>query len=112
MPRQQTFLELQLSDSTVSVLKSYDRHFAREVFEGMDETARGQLAAMLQIEDRSELASAPSDDDVWEELVEQSREDWNRESFFIVQKTGLTAAENLYVSPDWPSAERFAIGLG
>ena|SRR6185437_1740229 len=108
MPKQQTFLELQLSGSKVSVLKSYDRQFAHEVFEGMEETARQQLGATLRIKDRYELASAVSDDDVWEELVEQSREDWNRDSFFIVRRTGPRSLENLYVSPDWPSAERFA----
>jgi hypothetical protein len=111
MPRQQTFLELQLSGSKVSVLKNYDRQFAHEVFERMDETARKQLADTFQIEDRYELASAVSDDDVWEELVERSREDWNRESFFIVRRTGLPSPENLYVSPDWPSAEKFARDL-
>jgi len=111
MPQQETFAEFQSSGSTIVVLKSYDARFAREVFDGMDEGARFALANHLRLSEAYELDSALNEDDIWEGLAEHSREHGDRFSFFIVQKTRATAVHNLYVSADWPSAERFARDL-
>lgn len=108
MPQQEIFAEFRSRGLTVSILKSYEPKFAREVFDGMEETARTELAKNLQLSEVYELGPALSEDDIWEGLTEKSREGWNRFSFFIVQKAGAAVVENLYVSPDWPSAERFA----
>jgi hypothetical protein len=49
----------------------------------------------------------------WEDLFEAAapedvRNDPNRHSFFVVTEGVLAKNDELYVSPDWPSAEAFA----
>ncbi len=86
----------------------------------MDDDAQKHLWAALKPEEVYEPANLPKladPDDVngeaeaflWDELLEQAREDGNLLSFFIVNETVGSNTENLYVSPDWPSAESFAL---
>lgn len=110
MPKQQKLLQFRSGGAKVSVLKSYDRQFAREAFNQMDEAAQLRLANCLDIEGLDPDA-ASSEDALWDELVQQSREDWNLFSFFIVRTREANRSRELYVSPDWPSAEAFANSL-
>jgi hypothetical protein len=57
MPRQEIFFEEQTGDRRVEVLKTYDRSYAREVFNGIDSEAREALAKALELEKNFE----PSD---------------------------------------------------
>ena len=50
MPKQEVFFEEQAGDHIVAVLKTYDRSYAREVFDRMDDSAMKSLAAALEIE--------------------------------------------------------------
>jgi hypothetical protein len=118
MPKQETFLSEIANDVLIEVLKTYDRSYAREVLGRMSSEAEKVLAEALEIEQNYEPADVPKpggsdyEDFLWEELSGAAREDvrqvTNLYSFFVVseQKEGRT--EDLYVSPDWPSAERFA----
>jgi hypothetical protein len=45
---------------------------------------------------------------LWDEMLEQAREDGSLLSFFIVNETAGPRIQGLYVSPDWPSAEAYA----
>jgi hypothetical protein len=45
---------------------------------------------------------------VWEDVEQEAREDGNLLSFFVVLEGRDNQDSPLYVSPDWPSAERFA----
>lgn len=45
---------------------------------------------------------------LWDELLEQAREDGQLLSFFIVNETTGKRSESLFVSPDWPNAELYA----
>lgn len=120
MPKQETFFEQQNGGRQITVLKSYDQGYAREAFRGMDEEAQKHLWAALRPEEVYEPANLPVLGDLsdvgreaeaflWDELLEQAREDGNLLSFFIVNETDGSHTENLYVSPDWPSAESFAL---
>ena len=104
MPQQETFLDQPTPLGRVEVLKTYDRSYAREAFAAMDDTAMHFLWKNLEIE---EDFSVEADDLLWEELVEQSREDQSSFSFFVVNEVSEGVARSLYVSPDWPSAENF-----
>jgi hypothetical protein len=114
MPQQAIFLEEEIGDKRITVLKSYDRRFAREAFDAMDSAARTELIHALHLEDEYEpddLASLDltSDGDVlWEEMVNQAREDERLFSFFVVTEASGPQSDTLFVSPDWPSAEQFA----
>ena len=118
MPRQEIFFEEQTGNRRVEVLKTYDRTYAREVFNGIDTEARKALAAALELEKNYEPADIPDpdgsdyDDFLWEELLEAAREDVRNDpnlySFFVVSEAGSAQAQDLYISPDWPSAEAFA----
>jgi hypothetical protein len=119
MPKQEIFFEQQDGDHRVEVLKSYDRGYAREAFNGMNEEARQRLWETLKPEEIYNSAGLPSlndPDDVngdaeaflWDELEEQAREDGSVLSFFVVNESVDGRSESLYVSPDWPSAEAFA----
>jgi hypothetical protein len=120
MPRQEVFFEQRTGDRRVEVLKTYDRSYAREVFNGIDSEAREALAAALELDKNYEPADIPNpegndyDDFLWDELLEAAREDVrsdpNLYSFFVVAETVGDKAEDLYISPDWPSAEAFAKG--
>lgn len=119
MPKQEIFFAQQDGDRRVEVLKSYDREYAREAFNSMDEEALLRLWDVLRPDEIYEPADLPSVNDpndtngeaeafLWDELLEQAREDGNLVSFFIVNETTGMGTESLYVSPDWPSAESYA----
>jgi hypothetical protein len=116
MPKQEVFFEQQTGDSRIEVLKSYDQSYAREAFRNMDEYALEQLWKALKPEEIYDPAGLPSLNDangeaeafLWDELLEQAREDGSLLSFFIVNEIQARHTESLFVSPDWPSAEAFA----
>lgn len=118
MPRQEVFFEQQTGNRRVAVLKIYDRTYAREVFSGIDTEAREALAAALELEKNYEPADIPNpdgidyDDFLWDELLETAREDVRNDpnlySFFVVTVAKSGRSQDLYVSPDWPSAEAYA----
>jgi len=107
-------LEKTAGDRRVEVLKTYDRHYAREAFGNMDEAAQAYLWSSLGIDDAYDPAEVPprhdpkGEDFLWEELLEAAREDGNLLSFFVVTEAKGSRSESLYVSPDCPSAEAFA----
>jgi hypothetical protein len=119
MPKQQVFFEQQIGDRRIEVLKSYDQSYAHEAFQNMDDEALQQLWKALKPEEIYDPAGLPTLSDVdgegeaflWDELLDQAREDGSLLSFFIVNETKERRTENLFVSPDWPSAEAFAKGL-
>lgn len=119
MPKQEYFLEQQIGDRKIEVLKSYDQAYACEVFGNMDAAALKYLWDALKPEEIYEPADLPSLDNpngeaeafLWGELLEQAREDVGQLSFFVVNATDGRHTEGLYVSPDWPSAESYAKGL-
>ena len=116
MPSQETFFEQQLGDRRIEVLKTYDQAYAREAFQSMDDDALQRLWASLKPEDIYDPAGLPALNDsagegeafLWDELLEQAREDGSMLSFFVVNETVNRRSESLFVSPDWPSAEAFA----
>jgi hypothetical protein len=118
MPRQEIFFEQRSGDRRVEVVKTYDRSYAREVFSGIDAAAREALAAALELEKNYVPADIPDpdgsdyDEFLWDELLEAAREDVRNDpnlySFFVVSEAKLTKSQDLYISPDWPSAEAFA----
>ena len=116
MPKQEVFFEQSAAGTRIEVLKSYDQSYAREALSGMDEDALRRLWETLKPEEIYDPAGLPSLSDpdgegeafLWDELLEQAREDGRVLSFFIVNETVSGRSESLYVSPDWPSAEAFA----
>jgi hypothetical protein len=118
MPKQEVFFEETAGDRRVEVLKTYDPSYAREVFKGIGEEATAALASALELEKNFEPADIPApdaidyDDFLWEELYDAAQEDVRNDpnlySFFVVAETRAGKTEDLYVSPDWPSAEAFA----
>lgn len=109
MPRQEVFLEQRTGNRRVAVLKTYDRSYAREVFNGIDIEARRALAAALELEKNYEPADIPApdgteyDDFLWDELLEAAREDVRNDpnlySFFVVSEAKLAQSQDLYISP-------------
>jgi|SRR5580704_14353422 hypothetical protein len=118
MPRQETFFSEAAKGVVIQVLKTYDQSYAREAFDCMSGEARNVLAVALEIEKNYDRADIPDPDGIdyesflWDELRDAAREDVRQDpnlfSFFIVSETKKGKAEDLYVSPDWPSAEQFA----
>ena len=118
MPRQETFLRENVNGVAIEVLKTYDRSYAREVFGRMSDEAEEALAEALEIEESYERADIPEhggndyEDFLWEELCKAAREDVRQDpnlySFFVVSESKGGRSEDLYISPDWPSAEEFA----
>ena len=114
MPSQETFFERTVGNRRVEVVKSYDERYAREVFEEMAPAALDALSRALHINEKVAADDLPdrnsSDwpDFLWDELVEDSREDWNLLSFFVVNAASDGATKPLYVTSGWPDAERFA----
>ena len=118
MPRQEIFLREAANGVEVEVLKTYDKSYAQEVFRGMSTEALEALAATLNLEGKYEDADIPAPDAtdyadfIWDEICEGAIEDVRQSptlsSFFVVVETNADKAEELYVSPDWPSAEVFA----
>jgi hypothetical protein len=120
MPQQEVFFEQVTGDRRIQVLKTYDPAYAREVFDEMDDDAQAMLWKSLAIEQTYDIAAlpAPTDPDragfLWDELMDSAREDVrlnpNLRSFFVVNEFREAAQQSLYVSADWPSAEKFARG--
>lgn len=118
MPQQETFFEQTIGDRRIEVLKSYDQAYAHEAFQSMDDDALQRLWTSLKPEEIYDPEGLPSLSDpegdgeafLWDELLEQAREDGSVLSFFIVNETVNRHSESLFVSPDWPSAEAFAKG--
>ena len=119
MPKQEVFFEQQMGSRRVEVLKSYDQSYAHEAFRNMDEGALQRLWDVLKPEDTYEAADLPRLNDpgdvtgeaesfLWDELLEQAREQGSVLSFFVVNESFEGHSESLYVCPDWPSAEAFA----
>jgi len=118
MPRQETFLREAANGVEVEVLKTYDKSYAQEVFRGMSTEALEALAATLNLEGKYEVTDIPAPDAtdyadfIWDEICEGAIEDVRQSptlsSFFVVVETNAGKAEELYVTPDWPSAEVFA----
>jgi hypothetical protein len=113
MPMQEVFLEEVMNGRTFRVLKTYDSRFAHEAFGEMSGEALEALAASLDLKSKFDDFDIPASADVdyadflWEEVLESAREEGSTLSFFVVSETEQRAARNLYVSPDWPSAESF-----
>jgi hypothetical protein len=113
MPRHQLFFEKESGGRRVEVIKTYDRTFAHEAFDAMNEAAQAQLWKSLGVDesyDRNEISTLDRSDLLWEEMSDAAREDGNLLSFFVVTETTGGNPTSLYVSPDWPSAEAFAMG--
>lgn len=118
MPRQETFLREAANGVEVEVIKTYDKTFAHEVFDGMGDEALKTLAATLKFGEKYETSDIPSPDDadyedfIWEEICESAVEDVRQSpslsSFFVVIENNAGKSQELYVSPDWPSAEAYA----
>ena len=119
MPRHETFLNERNGDQAIEVLKPYDQVYAREAFRNMDDEAQRLSWSILGPEEIYEPSGLPTLDDendvtgkaeafMWDELLEQVREDGNMLSFFVVNETKGSRTESLYVSFNWPSAESLA----
>jgi hypothetical protein len=106
MAQQEVFLEQQTGDLRIEVLKTYDRNYARDAFESMDEATQTYLWNSIGVEES--YGPAGSEDLLWDELLEAAREDGDLRSFFVVNEVNSGSSISLYVSPDWPSAEAFA----
>lgn len=114
MPKQEVYFEQKAAGRRVEILKTYDSVYAHEAFGNMDEAAQSALSEALEIAANYDTADIPpphsSDfsEFLWNEMQDAAREDGNQLSFFVVNESDGGAPESLYVSPDWPSAERFA----
>ena len=114
MPQQKTFFEQASGNRRIEVLKTYDRTYAREAFENMNEAAYAHLWNSLGIEELYDRVDIPSPDDasrldfLWDELEDAAREEGNLCSFFVVNEASGSASNSIFVSADWPSAEAFA----
>jgi hypothetical protein len=118
MPGQESFLKESAGPVTVEVVKTYDRGYAREVFDRMKQDAKEALAHAMELNEKFEPEDIPNsdaleyDDFLWEELNEDSLEDarqYPRQySFFVVSVSRDGKSQDRYVSTDWPSAERYA----
>jgi hypothetical protein len=111
MPRQEVFLEKTIGNRRIEVLKTYDVTSARDAFSGTDMAARKLLWNSLALDGQDEvpdLDSAEGEDVLWDALLEDSREDGNLLSFFLVTETNGKDQKIAYVSADWPSAEHYA----
>jgi hypothetical protein len=119
MPVQETFLTQRAGNRKVEVIKTYDQSFAREAFGDMGDEALKHLWDSLKPEDIYAQDGLPRLDDpggdaeafLWDELCEQAREHGPLLSFFVVTESDGNFVKNLYVSPDWPSAESYAKNL-
>jgi hypothetical protein len=118
MPQQEVFYEERAGDRLIVVLKTYDRSYAREVFDNVDDEAMASLATALEVEKNYDLEDIPApggqdyESFLWAELSEASLEDVRQSprlySFFVVTESKAGEAVDIYISADWPSAEEFA----
>jgi hypothetical protein len=111
MPSQETFASARLGDALIQVIKTYDEGFAREAFNQMDEVAIRFLGESLVPNSASivePISASDGTDALWEEIQDGAREDWNTFSYFVVAETSQNGiSKYLFVSSDWPTAERF-----
>lgn len=114
MPRQEVFLDEQTSQGRVEVVKTYDESLARAAFLELDRSALMHLKDSLKLSDLYEVSDIPAADSLefpdflWDTVSEESREDGNVKSFFIVyQHSNAETSQARYVSPDWPSSDSF-----
>lgn len=118
MSRQEPFLSIKKGDQTVEVLKTYDKTFAREVFENMDEEALAHLAASLNLDTEFDQQDIPTPTDesyeefIWGAMLDSAREDYNTFSWFVVSRSSGRSSAELFVSPDWPTAEAYVKRIG
>ena len=118
MPQQEVFFEQKAGDRLIAVLKTYDRSYAREVFDKVNDEAKMSLAAALEITENHNPEDIPDpngqdyEEFLWDELSEASLEDVRQSprlySFFVVTETKAGKSEDIYISADWSSAEAFA----
>jgi hypothetical protein len=112
MPQQEVYFEQRRGEKNVAVLKTYDTAFARDAFEQMKPDALSFLAHSFKREGNVESSENAGEDefaeDLWQELQEGAREDWNTFSYFIVTEQNGKEASPVFVSSDWPTAEAFA----
>lgn len=118
MPRQEVFMSEDAGNTTIEVIKTYDTSYAQEAFRAMGDEARRTLAATLEIDANYDENDVPSsneadyEDLLWEELQSAAREDVRQSpilsSYFVVTERREGVTEDVYVGPDWPSAEGFA----
>lgn len=107
MPRESVFFDERTDAKRVRVLKVYDAAYARACFDEMGEDALAFLSKSLDLGSKYELAETGLEL-AWEDVAEEAREDGNQLSFFVVLEEKDNHSQPIYVSPDWPSAERFA----
>jgi hypothetical protein len=112
MPAQQIFFEAEVGNDRIDVIKTYDTQYAHEAFERMADPVKRKLWESLGISSNYEPEDLPKPDNaewgdfLWQEIVDLAREDERNFSYFVVR--GGKGAEPLFVSPDWPNAEKFA----
>ena len=117
MPAQDICLELTAHEFNIQVLRTYDRHFAREVFDCMDDVAQSILGSALDFNDTYDPAgpAVPSEAEshtlLWEETVRAAGDLGPLPAFFVVVEGRGPGQRNHYVSPDRFSAEDFAMAL-
>lgn len=108
MPSQEVFLKLESDGRQIEVIKTYDVAFAKEAFAEMGEDAKAVLGHSLIEDGVLDSEGFPFDDDnLWQGLEDGAREDWSSFSYFVVREGNL-APRALFVSSNWPLAERFA----
>jgi hypothetical protein len=110
MPQQSVFFDERTDAKRVRVLKVYDKAYAHSCFEVMNEDALAFLAESLDLRSKYDLPES-STTLQWEDVEDEAREDGNLLSFFVVLEESDAESKPVYVSPDWPSAERFATAL-
>lgn len=113
MPRQEIFFSSTIEDRKIEIVKTYDQNFAREAFLKMDQKALDHLARSLALESTFDDSDIPPGTDpdyetfLWQAMADSAREDGNLSSFFIVIESKSQIENELFVSPDWPTAEAF-----
>lgn len=118
MPRQQTFMTTKVGNRIIEVLKTYDQAYAREVFKNMDDAALTFLAASLDLTRQFVLEEIPKPTDdsyeefLWDVMLDSAREDWKNLSYYVVIRSDGHNIEELFVSPDWPTAESYVKHMG
>jgi len=107
MPQQSVFLDERTEGKRVQVLKVYDAAYARSCFDEMNEDALVFLRDSLDLESKYDLPELPITLQ-WEDVEGEGGEDGNLLSFFVVLEESGGTSRPIYVSPDWPSAEKYA----
>lgn len=110
LPKQETFFEQRAGNVCVEVIKTYDRAYAYEVFQSMNDPSLRILAASLNINSGYQPDEIPNSDEpqyadfLWAELLEAAVEDVRLDphscSFFVVSKSANGESRDLYVSAD------------